>query len=209
MPHWRNKLAAPRSRSSNYCDRSTLAKTQLLKKTFQQSKEDVEARLNQLVQQRKNDQAVELLATLPLAIKADREIQRLSHEVTSTVHSQITTDIELGRLERAGGSLNLLKRAGIDDNETWQLGEVLKRFDEIARDVRESKYIQATRKLKLQQRVIPYAKWIDEAIEAANQCIASVEQNVVRAIGICDPENKSRPRQIHTANRQTKCKLFR
>ena len=157
-------------------------------KTFQRTKEEVVARLKQLLQQQQNHPAMELLATLPQATQADSEIQRLSHEVTSNVHSHIATDIESGRLERAGGSLNSLKRAGIDDNETWQLGEVLQRFDEIAKDVRESDYIGAARKLKLQQRVIPNAKWIGEAIAAADQCIASVEQMLSGPLGFVLPD---------------------
>ena len=157
-------------------------------KSLQQSVEEVATQIEHFLKQQQSNRAMELLATLPPASRKDIAIVRLTQEVASAAHLQIINDLELGRLERAGGSLKLLKLAGIDDNETSQLDGVLQRFDKIAKDIRESNFVDAARELKLQQRVIPNATWIGESVEAANRCITSVEQILSGPLGFVLPD---------------------
>lgn len=161
------------------------------RKSIADSQDQVIARLNMLVQQQQFESAMASLAELPQSTRELPEIQRLSSKVSRAVRSQITADLEGGRLERAGEALKMLRQVGFLDDEVNQLNAIVQRFDKIVGDVRDANYFEAARKLKLQQQVIPAADWIGVAIEAMESCSASVEQIFSGPLGFVLPETRS------------------
>jgi len=103
--------------------------------------------------------------------------------------------IKIGRLERANAVLTTMHHAGFEDSQTIQLGNVLKKFNDIVNDVRDARYVHASRKLKLQKQVIPDAVWIDDAIEAAEKCQAATEQILSGPLGFVVSETGSDQRK--------------
>ena len=167
-----------------------------VQKATQQSQQELVDRLSDLVKTKHFEQAAALIATLSSSIRGNAEVQRLMANVGEAIRAQVNSDLRLGRLDRAIVALATLEQAGIDDSQTVGLRSHVDQLTQIVEGARQADYALVLQKLKLQQQVYPDAKWIQEAIAAAEKCAAAVEEIFSGPLGFVEAnKHQSRDKQ--------------